>query len=66
MKRPNNNTYLYRGLVMHRILFLPDIRPADIRLIQKSDTENLAGYMVKAGYWISGRIFVLTNIFLVK
>jgi hypothetical protein len=38
---------------MHRILFLPDIRPA--------------GYQAnpKAGYRITGRIFVLTNIFLV-
>jgi hypothetical protein len=39
---------------MHRILFLPDIRPA--------------GYManLKAGYRISGRILDFTTIFLVK
>jgi hypothetical protein len=50
---------------MHQILFLPDIR-----LFQKPDTGYPAGYPVKAGYrisgWISGRIFVVTNIFLVK
>jgi hypothetical protein len=49
---------------MHRILFLPDTvsgRP-DIRLIQKPET----GYPGKAGYRISGRIFVVTNIFFVK
>jgi hypothetical protein len=38
----------------------------DIRLIQKPDTGYLAGYPVRAGYRISGRIFVLTTIFLVK
>jgi hypothetical protein len=46
---------------MHRILVLPDIR-----LVQKPDTGDPAGYPVKAGCRISGRIFVLTNIFLVK
>jgi hypothetical protein len=38
----------------------------DIRLIQKPDTGYPAGYPVKAGYRISGRIFVLTNIFFGK
>jgi hypothetical protein len=38
---------------MHRILFLPD-------------TGYPAGYLVRAGYRMSGRMFVLTTIFLVK
>jgi hypothetical protein len=46
---------------MHRILFLPDIR-----LIQKPDTGYPAGYPVRAGYRISGRILDLTTIFLAK
>jgi hypothetical protein len=48
---------------MHRILFLPDIR-----LIQKPDTGYpiRVGYPVRVGYRISGQIFVLTTIFLVK
>jgi hypothetical protein len=41
---------------MHRILFLPDIR-----LIQKPDTGYPAGYPVRAGYRISGRILDLDN-----
>jgi hypothetical protein len=41
---------------MHRILFLPDIR-----LIQKPDTGYPAGYPVRAGYRISGRIIGLTT-----
>jgi hypothetical protein len=38
----------------------------DIQLIQKPDTGYPARYPVKAGYRISGQIFVLTNIFLIK
>jgi hypothetical protein len=47
-------------LGMHRILFLPDIRPAGYPANPK------AGYPVRAGYRISGRILGLTTIFLVK
>jgi hypothetical protein len=36
---------------MHRIVFLPDIR-----LFKKPYTGYLAGYPVRAGYRISGRI----------
>jgi hypothetical protein len=51
----------------HTIVLSVTIRDApDIRLIQKPDTGYPAGYPVKAGYRISGRIFILTNIFLVR
>jgi hypothetical protein len=43
-------------LGMHRILFLPDIRPAGYPANPK------AGYPVRAGYRISGRILGLTTI----
>jgi hypothetical protein len=38
----------------------------DIRVIQKPDTEYPAGYTVRAGYRISGRILGLKTIFLIK
>jgi hypothetical protein len=38
----------------------------DIRLIQKPDTGYPAGYPVRAGYRISGRILDFKTIFLVK
>jgi hypothetical protein len=49
---------------MHRILFWPDIRPAEYLANPKAG--NPAGYPVRAGYRISGRILDLTTTFLVK
>jgi hypothetical protein len=49
---------------MHRILVLPDIRPAGYPVNLKAGYP--AGYPVRAGYRISGRIFFLTDMFLAK
>jgi hypothetical protein len=60
---PTFKSFFFTNLVgMHRILFLPDNRPAGYPANPKT------GYPAnpKAGYRISGRILGFTTIFLVK